>query len=88
MIHSAHLRSDEVEWVDDLLVTVATRMVADLCAATLDGEHLAGVIADLLGKRLTTQDELAVALAPFATRYGAQTRDGREFLDYLLSFAP
>lgn len=88
VIHRASLAADEVDWVDELLVTIPTRMVADLAAQSMDGEHLAGIVADLLDKRMADKDGLARALAPHAHRYGSQLGDGRQFLDYLLSFAP
>jgi hypothetical protein len=74
---------DEVQWAAEMLVTVPTRMVADLAAQSMDGEHLAGVVADLLRKRLVSRGDLRSALAPHADRYG-WPGDGREFLDHLL----
>jgi hypothetical protein len=88
VIHRVRLAADEVDWVEEMLVTVPTRMVGDLCAQSMDGEHLAGVVADLLDKHLADRDGLASALAPHAHRYGSQPGNGRQFLDYLLSFAP
>lgn len=88
MIHRTKLAADEVGWVDEMLVTIPTRMVGELCAGSIDGEHLAGVVADLLDKHLATRDDLASTLAPYADRYGGQPDDGHQFLDYLLSFAP
>jgi predicted transcriptional regulator of viral defense system len=88
VIHRVRLRTDEVEWVEEMLVTVPTRMVGDLCAESIDGEHLAGVVADLLGRRLTSRDDLASALGPYSRKYGGQPGDGHQFLDYLLTFAP
>lgn len=88
LIHQAQLAAVEVGWVEEILVTVPTRMVADLCVQTIDGEHLAGVVADLLDKDLAGRDDLAAALGPYAHRYGGQPTDGYEFLDYLLTFAP
>lgn len=52
VIHRVGLRADEVDWVDEILVTVPTRMVGDLAAQSMDGEHLAGIVADLLDKSL------------------------------------
>lgn len=88
VIHRVSLAADEVGWVEQMLVTVPTRMVGDLCAQSMDGEHLAGVVADLLDKHLANRGSLARALAPHAHRYGGQPDDGRQFLDYLLCFAP
>lgn len=87
VIHRVRLGADEVDWVDEMLVTVPTRMVSDLCAVSIDGEHLAGVVADLLGKSLMNQDDLASALAPYSHKYGGSPGDGHQFLDYLLTFA-
>jgi hypothetical protein len=87
-IHRVRLESDEVGWVEEMLVTVPTRMVGDLAAQSTDGEHLASVVADVLDKHLADRRSLARALAPHAHRYGSQPGDGRQFLDFLLSFAP
>jgi hypothetical protein len=88
VIHRVRLRDDEVGWVDEMLVTLPTRMVGDLCAASIDGGHLAGVVADLLGKRLASRDDVAAALAPHSHKYGGRSGDGHQFLEYLLTFAP
>jgi predicted transcriptional regulator of viral defense system len=88
LIHLAPITSDEVWWFDELLVTVPTRMVADLCSTTIDGEHLAGVVVDILDKHRANADELATVLAPYAQRYGLPAGEGREFLDDLMRFAP
>ncbi|RSM41327.1 hypothetical protein DMB66_56205 [Actinoplanes sp. ATCC 53533] len=88
LIHRTRLTADEVGWVDEMLVTVPTRMVADLCAQRIDGEHLAGVIVDLAVRRIVDRDELALALAPYAHQYGGQVGGGEQLLDYLLTFAP
>jgi hypothetical protein len=77
-----------VDWVEEMLVTGPTRMVGDLCAQSIDGEHLAGVVADVLHKRLANRRILVAALAPHAHRYGSEPGNGRRFLDYLLSLAP
>jgi predicted transcriptional regulator of viral defense system len=87
-IYRAQLTRDDVDWVEEMLVTVPTRLVGDLCAQSLDGEHLAGVVADLLYKHLTSRSGLAAALAPHAYQYGGQPGNGRQLLDYLLSLAP
>lgn len=88
LIHRIQLAAVEVGWVEEILVTVPTRLVADLCAQTIDGEHLAGVVADLLDRHLAGRDDLATALGPYARHYSGQPTDGYEFLDYLLTFAP
>jgi predicted transcriptional regulator of viral defense system len=83
VIHRAALGADEVEWVEEMLVTVPARMVADLAAQSTDGEHLAGVAADLLRQRLIGRGELRSALTPHTDRYG-WPGDGRGFVDSLL----
>jgi len=83
VIHRAELDGDEVDWVEEMLVTVPARMVADLATQSMDGEHLAGVVADLRRMRLVSRAALRSALAPHAQRYGWPS-DGREFLDDLL----
>lgn len=85
LIHRADLTADETGWVDEMLVTVPVRMVGDLCAQTVDGGHLAGVVADLLHRRLADRTELEATLAPYSHRYGGSPWAGGEFLDYLLS---
>ena len=88
VIHRVGLRADAVDWVDEMLVTVPTRMVGDLAAQSMDGEHLAGIVADLLHRHLADRDALASELARYADRYGGPPGNGYQFLDYLLSFAP
>lgn len=85
VVYAAALPGTDVRWVDGILVTTPCRTVADLCTVRADGEHLAGVVSDLLDKRLTTSDELAVALAPYADAYGSELVDGRRFLRHLLN---
>lgn len=87
-IHRATLVADDIGWVEEMLVTVPPRMVGDLCAQTVDGEHLGGVVADLIHRRLAGRDELASALAPHAARYGSEPGNGSRFLDELLELAP
>jgi predicted transcriptional regulator of viral defense system len=88
VIHRARLAAGAVGWVEEMLVTVPTRMVADLCAQSIDGEHLAGIVADLLDRQMADRGELAEALAPYARQYGGQPEAGDRFLEYLLTFAP
>jgi predicted transcriptional regulator of viral defense system len=83
VIHRAPLGADEAQWVEEMLVTVPARLVADLAAQSIDGEHLACVVTDLLRARLVSRGELRSALAPHASRYG-WPGDGRGFLDDLL----
>jgi predicted transcriptional regulator of viral defense system len=81
VIYRRPMMPDEVDWVDDLLVTTPARTVADLCSSVLDGDHLAGVVVDLLSRRLITRRDLVAALEPHADRYGYGS--GRAFLDHL-----
>jgi hypothetical protein len=78
--------ADEVGWVDQLLVTVPTRLVADLAGQSVDGEHLAGAVVELLDRDLADRRGLALALAPYAHRYGGRSGDGDRVLDCLLAF--
>jgi predicted transcriptional regulator of viral defense system len=87
VIHSNPIPARDVTWLDQILVTTPARMVSDLCAARADGEHLAGVVLDLLGKHLADADELAAALAPHARGYGAREADGHMFLSYLFAIS-
>jgi predicted transcriptional regulator of viral defense system len=87
VIHSVDLRTEDVAWAEGLLVTTPTRTVADLCLSVLDGEHLAGVVADLLHRGMASEEDLARSLAEGAGRYGFADADGRTFLDYLLGFS-
>jgi len=88
LIHRESLAPADVRWVEEMLVTVPTRTVSDLAGQSMDGEHLAGVVADLLDMGLVGRRALASALAPHAHRYGGEPGNGRRFLDFLLSFAP
>jgi predicted transcriptional regulator of viral defense system len=83
VIHRAGLGGDEVEWVEEVMVTVPKRMVADLAAQSVDGEHLAGVVVDLLRRRLVSRGDLRSALTPYANRYG-WPGDSRGFLKDML----
>ncbi len=87
MIHSHPIPARDVIWLDQILVTTPTRMIADLCTTRADGEHLAGVVLDLLDKHLADADELAAALAPHARGYGAKEEDGHRFLSYLFAIS-
>jgi predicted transcriptional regulator of viral defense system len=87
VIHRAQLAPSDVEWVDQMLVTNPTRTVSDLGGAGVDGDHLAGVVADVLASRVAKRRDIAAALAPHAERYGAPAGDGRRLLDDLLAVA-
>lgn len=82
VIHHLPLGTHDVDWVDEVLATTPIRTVADICAAHLDGEHLAGVVADLLTKRLANRRQLAAAIAPYASNYGIHP--ATDFLSQLL----
>lgn len=84
LIYNAPLTDDEVDWVEEILVTSPLRLVADLCAVQTDSGHLAGVIGDLLTRRLASRRALAATVAPYAAAYGAPGRRGHEFLHMLL----
>jgi predicted transcriptional regulator of viral defense system len=83
-IHNAALDMKDVAWVAEMMVTRPARMVADLAAQRIDGEHLAGVVIDLLAKDLTNQQEIESVLAPHAASYGLSAGDGRGFVADLL----
>lgn len=85
LIYSGPLPETDVTWRDGLLVTTPGRTVADLCAVRMDGEHLAGVVADFLSKGMANPDELAAALAPHAAAYLGRPARGRQFLQHLLT---
>jgi predicted transcriptional regulator of viral defense system len=84
-IHRAALAEDDVQWAEEMLVTTPLRTVADLCAQTVDGGHLAGVVAGLLDRRLADRAEVERALAPYSFHYGGTPFAGDEFLDYLMA---
>lgn len=84
-IHRAPLPDDDVTRRNGLLVTTPRRTVADLAAVRFDGDHLAGVVSDILANRLARRAELASALAPHTTAYLGEPANGRQFLDYLLT---
>jgi hypothetical protein len=83
-IHRASLDTEDVAWAAEMVVTRPARMVADLAAQRVDGEHLAGVVVDVLAKDLTDQREIESALAPHAAGYGLSAGDGRGFVADLL----
>ncbi len=76
-IHQAPLDAEDVAWVAEMLVTGPLRMVADLAAQRFDGEHLAGVVIDVLAKGLADQQGIESVLAPHAAGYGLPVGDGR-----------
>jgi predicted transcriptional regulator of viral defense system len=82
VIHRAQLNTADVDWVEEILVTTPVRTVADLCALRLDGDHLAGVVTDVLRKKLASRRQLGAAVAPYAAAYGIEPAG--EFLPYLL----
>ncbi|MFC0861250.1 type IV toxin-antitoxin system AbiEi family antitoxin domain-containing protein [Sphaerimonospora cavernae] len=82
-IHRARLAGDDVEWLDGLLVTTPRRTVIDLASSRFDGGHLGLVVADMLERDLAQPDDLATALAPYATAYGLPDATGQEFLEHL-----
>jgi predicted transcriptional regulator of viral defense system len=83
-IHQAPLDAEDVAWVAEMLVTGPLRMVADLAAQRFDGEHLAGVVIDVLAKGLADQRGIESVLAPHAAGYGLPAGDGRGLLVELL----
>lgn len=85
VIHQLGIDESEVDWVEEILVTSPVRLVHDLCDVHTDGEHLAGVVADLLAKNYCGRREIARAVAPHASAYGMPDQDGARFLRYLLS---
>lgn len=85
VIHSAPLPDNDATWHDGLLVTTPRRTVADLASARTDGDHLAGVVSDILSARLARRDHLAAALAPHAQAYLGRPASGQQFLRHLLT---
>lgn len=83
-IHTVPIDETDTDWVDGLLTTTPTRLVADLCAIRFDGEHLAGVVADLLAKRLAARRQIDATLRPYASDYAVAPN---EFLPSLLDTA-
>jgi hypothetical protein len=83
-IHRAPLDAEDVAWVAEMVVTTPVRMVADLAAQRVDGEHLAGVVIDVLAKSLTDQRGIESVLAPHAAGYGLPAGDGRGLVADLL----
>ncbi|MBD2760893.1 type IV toxin-antitoxin system AbiEi family antitoxin domain-containing protein [Yimella sp. cx-573] len=82
-----HLRTRSAggdEWTvrQGLPVTTIPRTVSDLVRDGVDGDHLGAVVRDALVDRLTTVDELAVALDPVSSVY--QATDGYMAVVHLL----
>ncbi|WP_417562856.1 type IV toxin-antitoxin system AbiEi family antitoxin domain-containing protein [Microbacterium sp.] len=67
----ASLHTRDVTLVDGLPVTTVVRTAADLARASLDRDHLAGVLVDAIEDPEVDVAELAKALDPSASRYGA-----------------
>jgi predicted transcriptional regulator of viral defense system len=82
-IYHAPIGGHDARWAEDMFVTSPARTVADLAAQRLDGEHLAGVVRDLLAAGHADTQTLASALAPYAQAYGLPDRDGTAFLTIL-----
>jgi predicted transcriptional regulator of viral defense system len=83
-IHRARLDAEDVAWMAEMVVTVPVRMVADLAAQRFDGDHLAGVVIDVLAKGLTDRRRIESVLAPYAAGYGLSAGDGRGLVADLL----
>ena len=83
-IHRASLDAEDVAWVAEMAVTVPVRMVADLAAQRFDGEHLAGVVIDVLAKGMADRQAIESVLAQHAAGYGLSTGDGRGLVADLL----
>lgn len=84
VIHRVPLAAQDLVWVDEILVTTPVRTVADLAASAVDGDHLREIVTDVIDRAMATRDELALALAPHAVRYGGSESEAHEFLTYLL----
>lgn len=82
VIHRRRVDTADVDWVEEILVTTPVRTVADLSATRLDGDHLAGVVTDVLTKKLANRRQLEAAVAPYAAGYGIEP--AAEFIRYLL----
>ncbi len=82
-----HLSPRDWTAVDGILVTTAPRTVDDLVRSGIDGDHLGGIIRDLLQRDLAQADDLATALAPHAPSYGRPAGAGRQVLLDLLEQA-
>lgn len=82
-IYRAPITGPDACWAEDMLVTSPPRTVADLAAHRMDGEHLAGVVSDLLAAGQADSQAVASALAPHARAYGLADGDGRAFLTSL-----
>jgi predicted transcriptional regulator of viral defense system len=83
-IHQAQLDAEDVAWVAEMVVTGPLRMIADLAAQRFDGEHLTGVVIDVLAKGLADRRGIESVLAPHAAGYGLPTGDGRGLVAELL----
>lgn len=61
----------DVEWVDDIRITVPSRIIADLAADGYgDLEHLAAIAVDAVTAGKLTGAALGEACEPFAARFG------------------
>jgi predicted transcriptional regulator of viral defense system len=78
----------QVTVVDGLPVTTATRTIADLLDAGLDGGHVGGVVCDAARRGLVDLRTLAQEVAVFAPAYGLPaSASGQDLISRLLSDA-
>lgn len=82
-----HLSPQDWTTVDGILVTTPPRTVDDLVRSGIDGDHLGGIIRDLLQRDLAQADDIATALAPHALAYGRPSGAGHQVVVDLLEQA-
>lgn len=85
--HRRALRRDEWTLHAGLPVTTPAVTVQHLAAGDIDGDHLAGVVRDVLLSSAADPEVVARLLSPFATAYGGYPGDGVDLLRRLLTTA-
>lgn len=84
-LYLRQLQPEDRDVVDEMPVTRAHRIVADLLAAHEDGSALATIAVEAVRRGLTTPAQIATSVAPLARRYHVD--DGVALADQLLGDA-
>ncbi|MGW2126910.1 type IV toxin-antitoxin system AbiEi family antitoxin domain-containing protein [Streptomyces sp. NPDC001758] len=87
-LRTVSVEAADITVVDGLPVTTAARTIVDLLRAKADGGRVGGVIADAERRDLLDLGTLAVAVQPYARRYGLPaSATGHELVEHLVGQA-
>ncbi|PZS25775.1 MAG: hypothetical protein DLM61_19395 [Pseudonocardiales bacterium] len=84
VLHKATLTKDDVTFAQALPVTTAWRTVCDLAADGVDGEHVAGVLADAVRTELVDPRTVDTSDLDRAAPVNGLAADGQQLLHHLL----